>query len=144
MTPAVQILKKHKLRVTPFRVDVLDIFFIAEHALSAADLEAKLIDPDRITLYRTLKSFEEKGVIHKAIDGTSNTKFALCEAHCHEHNHKDEHVHFHCLKCENTFCIDSVFIPDVSLPNGFKVTQTDMIVSGVCEKCVLNIKTLKS
>lgn len=140
MAPAVQILKQHKLRVTQFRVDVLDIFVVAEHALSAAEIESRLSDPDRITLYRTLKSFEEKGIIHKAIDGTSQTKFAMCDAHCHEHSHRDEHVHFHCLKCENTFCIDTVFIPEVTLPEGFRVAQTDMIVSGMCEKCVLNNK----
>ena len=136
MTSAPQILRKHKLRITPFRVEVLDLFYSAQHALSAADLELKMVNPDRITLYRTLKSFEEKGIIHKAIDGTNQPKFALCVAECHEHNHHDKHVHFHCLKCENTFCIDTVFIPEVTLPQRFRVKQTDMIVSGICEKCV--------
>ncbi|MCZ2100523.1 MAG: transcriptional repressor [Chitinophagales bacterium] len=137
MVSTTQILKDHKLRVTPFRIEVLELFSGAQHALAAADLETLLNNPDRITLYRTLKSFEEKGIIHKAIDGTNQPKFALCEAHCHEHNHHDEHVHFHCIKCENTFCIESVFIPEVSLPQGFRIKQTDMIVSGECEQCVM-------
>jgi Fur family ferric uptake transcriptional regulator len=145
MTSSVEILKNHKLRITPFRVEVLDIFAKAEFALTMGDIENKLVGFDKVTLYRTLKSFEEKGVIHKALDGTNHPKFAICEAHCQEHHHYDEHVHFHCLKCENTFCVESVFIPEVTMPDGFKVKQTDIIVSGVCEKCVLGADaTLKS
>lgn len=135
MLAAEEILKKHKLRITQFRLDVIDIFMRSGHALSSADVEQNLKDADRITLYRTLKSFEDKGIIHKAIDGTQTQKFAICEAQCDEHHHHDEHVHFHCMKCQNTFCLDHVFVPKVSLPEGFTMKQTDMIVSGVCEKC---------
>ncbi len=135
MNTEAQILRKHKLRITPFRIEVLRMFDKSKHALSAAELELKLKNSDRITLYRTLKSFEEKGIIHKAIDGTNQPKFAVCEAQCQEHSHHDKHVHFHCLTCENTFCIDTVFIPEVKLPQGFQVKNTDMIVSGICEKC---------
>lgn len=137
MASSESILKKHHLRVTPFRVDVIELFAKTGHAMSAAELELLLQDADRITLYRTLKSFEDKGIIHKAIDGTLTQKYALCESQCDEHHHHDEHVHFHCVKCANTFCLDHVFVPAIQLPNGFKTQQTDMIVSGICEKCGL-------
>lgn len=136
MSLAEEILKKHALRITPFRLEVIEVFSQAGHALSSADVEAMLKDADRITLYRTLKSFEDKGIIHKAIDGTITQKYALCEAECDQHHHNDEHIHFHCLKCENTFCLDHVYIPKITLPSGFTVTQTDMAVSGYCEKCI--------
>lgn len=76
MTTAESILKKHLLRVTQFRLDVISIFITAGRALASHDIEEKLHDADRITLYRTLKSFEDKGIIHKAIDGTLTQKFA--------------------------------------------------------------------
>lgn len=114
---------------------MLQIFANAGKALSSHDVEKQLSDADRITLYRTLKSFEEKGIIHKAIDGTITQKYALCDAHCDEDHHHDEHVHFHCEKCENTFCIDQVVVPQIDLPSGFKVKQTNMVVSGVCKDC---------
>ena len=135
MTSSEKILKQHNLRITQFRLDVISIFNNAGHALSAADLESRLSDPDRITLYRTLKSFEDKGIIHKAVDGTQTQKFALCESDCNEHHHHDEHVHFHCQLCENTFCMDHVYVPKVVLPHGFTLKDSSMIVNGICEKC---------
>jgi Fur family ferric uptake transcriptional regulator len=135
MTEVESILNKHKLRVTPFRTLVLSIFSTAGKALSSHDLELKIAEADRITLYRTLKSFEEKGIIHKAIDGTIIQKYALCDADCNEKHHHDEHVHFHCDKCENTFCLDHVYVPSVRLPSGFSTRQINMVVNGVCKKC---------
>ncbi|MBK8056146.1 MAG: transcriptional repressor [Saprospiraceae bacterium] len=135
MTASEKILKEHHLRVTPFRAEVLQIFTNAGKALSSHDIESQLSDADRITLYRTLKSFEEKGIIHKAIDGTITQKYALCDAHCDEDHHHDEHVHFHCEKCENTFCLDQVVVPNIELPSGFKVKHTNMVVNGVCKDC---------
>ncbi len=135
MASATEILKKHKLRITTMRQDVINIFLKAGNALSSADIENQLTDSDRITLYRTLKSFEESGIIHKAIDGTLVQKYALCESQCDHHHHHDEHVHFRCLQCENTFCVDGVSIPMVNLPKGFVVKQKDMVISGTCQKC---------
>ena len=130
-----KILKKHHLRHTPFRAEVLQIFANAGKALSSHDIESQLSDADRITLYRTLKSFEEKVIIHKAIDGTITQKYALCDAHCDEDHHHDEHVHFHCESCQNTFCIEQVVVPQIDLPSGFKVRQSNMVVSGLCKDC---------
>ncbi|MBK9565749.1 MAG: transcriptional repressor [Saprospiraceae bacterium] len=135
MTASEKILNKTPSAGHSFRSEVLQIFANAGKALSSHDVEKQLSDADRITLYRTLKSFEEKGIIHKAIDGTITQKYALCDAHCDEDHHHDEHVHFHCEKCENTFCIDQVVVPQIDLPSGFKVKQTNMVARRVCKDC---------
>ncbi len=135
MVGASNILKKHNLRITQFRTDVIDVFNDAGRALSSSDIEIKLSGSDRITLYRTLISFEEKGIIHRVIDGTQTQKYALCESECNEHHHHDEHVHFHCEKCENTFCLDHLYVPKIDLPNGFLLKSAHMVVNGTCEKC---------
>ena len=135
MSQGEKVLKKHNLRITQFRVDVINVFNDARKALSSSEIETKLHDADRITLYRTLKSFEEKGIIHKAIDGTITQKFALCDAECDEHQHHDEHVHFHCEMCESTFCIEHVYVPGIDLPVGFKVKSKNLIVHGICQNC---------
>src|SRR5690554_3310720 len=59
------ILRDKNLRVTPFRKEVLEIFLENEHAISIQDIEEALVEFDRITLYRTIKSFTNKGVIHE-------------------------------------------------------------------------------
>ena len=131
------LLKKHNLRVTQFRMDVVEIMSGSAHALSSNDIESQLQDPDRITLYRTLKNFEEKGIIHKAIDGTNTAKYALCDSECDEHNHAHQHVHFHCEKCDNTFCVEDVIIPVIQMPHGYNTRQINIIADGICENCVV-------
>ncbi|MBK9150390.1 MAG: transcriptional repressor [Saprospiraceae bacterium] len=135
MQSAEAILKKHGMRITQFRLDVLNIISTAGSALSNQDIENKLHDPDRITLYRTLKSFEDKGIIHRALDSTQTAKYALCAGECTEHKHHHHHVHFHCIACENTFCVDNVAVPSIELPSGYHVLDINIIVDGTCEKC---------
>ena len=135
VTRSESILRKHGMRITQFRLDVLDIITSSDFALSNQDLETRLRDSDRITLYRTLKSFEDKGIIHRALDSTQTAKYALCEGECSEHQHHHKHVHFHCIVCENTFCVDHVTIPAIQLPSGYKVKDINIVVDGTCEKC---------
>ena len=129
------ILKSHNLRITPVRKEVLSLFVENEVAISHQDIEKSILDIDRITLYRTLKSFEEKGVIHKAVDGTDTAKYALCEAKCNEGSHYDDHVHFHCENCGNTFCVEDVEVPQMQSPEGYIIRSTHVILNGKCKKC---------
>lgn len=129
------ILKGANLRVTPVRSRVLEIFDTTEFALSNQEIEDALNTVDRVTLYRTLKSFEQKGIIHKVVDGTGQDKFAMCEHHCTEDHHHDEHIHFNCDQCGNTFCVDDVGIPNITLPKGYTVQSTNIVMKGVCDKC---------
>lgn len=123
------------MRKTPFRKEVLDIFKKSHNAISQADFEEKLAEYDRITLYRTIKTFEEKGIIHKALDGTNVTRYALCEADCNSHSHNDHHAHFHCSDCDETFCVEDVEVPIVKVPTGFQVRDTALIINGICKNC---------
>jgi Fur family transcriptional regulator, ferric uptake regulator len=130
-----ELLTNHQLRKTQFRERVLDIFLRYDRALSQKDLEEQLHESDRITLYRTLKTFEEKGLIHKAIDGSDRLKYALCAGHCDVHAHHDHHAHFHCVTCERTFCIEDVHAPELEGPPGFLVESTHVIINGRCAEC---------
>ena len=133
---ASEILKSHKLRNTPFRLKVLQLFLSSGHqALSNASLENALEDFDRITLYRTLKSFEKAGIIHQAIDGSSETKYAICHDDCSEHNHQDNHAHFLCNKCGNTYCIDNVVDTSYRLPKQFQLQKVHIALEGLCASC---------
>ena len=131
------LLKKHNLRKTAFRTEVLNLFLEKKgHAFAQSDIEEQLIDPDRITLYRTLRSFEEKGLIHQAYDSSGVNKYALCNDNCNEHSHEDSHAHFHCQTCGITQCLhESVSKLNLAVPNGYAVYTTDVVVTGICGNC---------
>ncbi len=135
MKESAQILKESGLNKTSVRTKVLDLFLQSKSALSLSTIEASFSKLDRVTLYRTLKAFEAKGIVHRAIDGTNHPKYALCEAHCQEHNHHDNHPHFHCTTCERTLCLEEVITPEVKTPKGYEITEVNMILSGVCRDC---------
>ena len=100
------LLELHQLRKTDLRKNVLEIFlFNRGKALSNSDLEIELESSDRITLYRTLCSFEERGLIHQATDSSVTNKYALCDESCSIRIHNDKHAHFHCEKCGETICL---------------------------------------
>jgi len=130
-------IRKSELRVTPQRIQVLEVFEQFDHAISSQLIEDTLSGIDRITLYRTLKSFEEKGLIHKVVDGTGISKFALCEDVCTDHgHHHDHHLHFHCKSCQTTTCLDHVTMPKIELPRTYQVEDINIIIQGTCQKCI--------
>ena len=133
---ALQLLKDSQLRKTNARIQVLEIFMNADRALSHQNLESKLQEVDRVTLYRTLKTFEQKGLIHKAFDGSEALKYALCSHHaCDEHHHNDNHIHFNCEVCEKTICLEQVKKPELNLPEGYQVAEQHVLVKGICPDC---------
>ncbi|GAB3658939.1 transcriptional repressor [Echinicola sediminis] len=131
-----EILKEHQLRVTSCRRDVLKTFLKKGIALSHSDLEELLKENfDRVTIYRTLKTFLDSDLIHKVLDDTGVTKYALCHHDASEKHHDHEHVHFKCDVCGETQCIAEISLPHISLPEGFIVKEKSLLVQGVCNKC---------
>ncbi len=133
-----ELLKKTKLRITESRLDIFSFFQKQEFALSHADIETALSGKfDRVTIYRTLKSFLEKGLIHKVLDDTGNLKYAACKTLCKPEiaHHQHQHAHFKCTTCGQTTCLEEVAIPSVSLPNGFSVEEYNLLVQGTCADC---------
>ncbi|MEQ8239959.1 MAG: transcriptional repressor [Cyclobacteriaceae bacterium] len=129
------ILKNHRLRVTNCRLDVLEMFSKVDHALSQKDLEGSLQGYDRVTLYRTLQSFIDKGVLHKIPNESGVATFGICFDTCTSEDHNHNHLHFKCNQCGNIECIENQPIPKIDVPNGYKVQHWNMIVDGLCKSC---------
>ncbi|WP_215225588.1 Fur family transcriptional regulator [Echinicola shivajiensis] len=131
-----EILKDNQLRITSCRRDVLKAFLKKDIALSHSDLEEALKENfDRVTIYRTLKTFLESDIIHKVLDDTGVTKYALCHHDASESHHDHEHVHFKCDVCGETQCIAEIALPSISLPEGYIVKEKSLLVHGTCNKC---------
>jgi Fur family transcriptional regulator, ferric uptake regulator len=130
------LLKDFDLRSTDCRSAILEIFLHKNFALSHSDIENKISDSyDRVTVYRTLKTFLDKGIIHKVLDDSGSTKYALCREHCTSAHHNHEHVHFKCIDCGLTNCLDDIEVPAIKLPQGYKILEVNLLVQGVCKKC---------
>jgi len=131
-----EILRKNELKVTGPRLNVLDIVASREAAISQPVLEKMLgKDIDRVTLYRILKTFEEKGILHKVIDLNGTANYAICSSSCTEHAHHDEHFHFNCTNCLNVYCMNDFHLPALQLPKGFTAQSVNLAISGVCKHC---------
>lgn len=129
------ILQSHKLRITDCRLEIIREFLDKQVALAHSDLEESLDNQfDRVTIYRTLKTFVDKDVIHKVLDDTGGAKYALC-SHDEDQEHSHEHVHFKCEICGETTCLEDIILPQVKLPSGFQKKEMSLLVQGVCEKC---------
>ena len=130
-----QVLKKYHLRNTNCRSSILALFIEKDMAMSHADVEAYLSpDFDRVTLYRTLKTFLDKGLLHKVLDDTGGLKYALCKE-CTETHHHHEHVHFKCVACQRITCIDYLKIPPIALPAEYQPAEFNLLVQGLCPEC---------
>ena len=130
------ILKQSGLSVTESRKKILNLFRDANGALAHADIEKNTSAVfDRVTVYRTLQTFVEKGIIHQIPTTDNSVLYALCRHNCEEGRHQDDHVHFICSKCDHTICLDEVTVPQVKLPKNFKKAHTAMVVTGICGDC---------
>ena len=130
-----KILEQKAVRITPMRQLLLEHFLKHSRTFGLQQLVEAFPKADRITIYRTLKTFEEKGIIHSIDHGTNEVKYALCKEHCSPTHHLDQHPHFHCVKCNQIFCLDNVFIPPMDLPNGFAANEINMTIKGICKNC---------
>ncbi|NBP67610.1 MAG: transcriptional repressor [Cytophagia bacterium] len=135
MSKSDHLLKDFQLRSTPGRQEVLDIFLKINHALSHGDIEKNMpADFDRVTLYRTLKTFLDKGLVHKVLDDEGGLKYALCNHNCNATAHSHNHVHFKCTVCGQTSCLD-IEIPGIKLPKGYKPVESNLLIQGTCLNC---------
>jgi Fur family ferric uptake transcriptional regulator len=129
------VLKAHGLKNTKQRQLVLEELAKMNSAVSQPELEKTLgKEMDRVTLYRILSTFEEKGIVHSILDLNGTTNYASCSASCTEGHHHDEHLHFNCTNCLKIYCLD-VKIPNVKMPSGFKAAHIETTASGLCNHC---------
>lgn len=132
-----QILRDFDLKRTESRSAILKLFISKPYALSYSDVEEEVSKNfDRVTVYRTLKTFLDKGVIHKVLDDGGSLKYALCREACNHEKHHHDHVHFKCIRCGQTNCLEGVSIPGVRLPQGYEAREVSLLIQGVCANCV--------
>lgn len=125
------------LRLTNFRQHVLSVFIEQDKAIAVSELESLLGEHDRITLYRTIKTFIDKGLIHEIVMPGDIKKLALCSNTCGDHkgHHEHNHLHFQCKSCEEIFCVDLPTLPKIELAH-YQIDEYEIQARGICPRCL--------
>ena len=127
-----EILKKHKLKRTSCRAEILEAVLNAEQALSENEIKEKLSgNYDRTTLYRSFKTLEENNIIHRIVIENNLVKYALHNAV----TDKNLHAHFYCNKCSVVKCMHTIPLQEYQLPDGYSRDDTEVIIKGTCANC---------
>lgn len=130
-------LKAHGLRKTAFRIELLKLFIKSKHSLSHQNIRERITSTqDKVTIYRGLNAFLEKGLIHKVLDANNVFKYALCLEEHDQETPTHNHAHFLCNECNNTFCLYEVKLPIYKNIAGFQVVNSKLILEGYCPDCI--------
>lgn len=128
------VLQKNQIRPTATRILMYKFLSKSDIALSLNDIEAGFGPSERTTLYRTVKIFEKKGLVHQIDDGSGITKYAL-DTNTGRPSPQDLHLHFHCTNCNETSCLTDHKIPHINLPAGYIAKDVNLVLKGTCDKC---------
>ncbi len=131
------ILRKGGLKATSARVAILETLKAVKKPMSAqAIFEMLAKDLDRATVYRTVKSLKEKGII---------VPIDLRHNHAHyEFANLAEHHHLICIKCGRVEDVHHCGLEEAqskvlrSSKHFAKITEHALEFYGVCRKCDRN------
>jgi Fe2+ or Zn2+ uptake regulation protein len=127
-------LKAAKLYRTPSRIAVVKVLLRSTTPLTQDQISTTLGQRklDRVTVYRTLSSLVETGLVHKAYLDKRAWHFELADR-C---GRVQCHPHFTCRGCGLTKCLTEFSVPLVKgLKKGFVIHRQQVRLEGLCPDC---------
>jgi len=129
---ASEILNNNNLKRTSCREGILIVIMNAGQALSENEIRESLEgNYDRTTFYRSFKTLEEHGIIHKIVVDNQLVKYALDN----KITRKREHAHFYCNYCRAVKCMVNVPVQKYKLPDDYTDLETEVLIKGICSNC---------
>ena len=125
--------KQHGISPTANRIIVAKALAEEHCPLSMSELEDRIGSIDKSGIFRTLTLFKEQHLVHVLEDG-EGTRYELCHS-CNHQENNDMHIHFHCEHCGATVCLENLPIPEVKLPEGYRMQSANFVIKGLCPKC---------
>lgn len=127
-------IKRERNSVT--RNEILSVLIQKKVALTHKDFQDYFENKiDRVTIYRALDRLVEEGKLHKIANLDGGIQYAICtscERENHVHHH--DHVHFNCVRCHETTCIENIS-PKINLPKDYLIQEKQILVIGICPNC---------
>jgi Fur family ferric uptake transcriptional regulator len=126
-------LKEARLYCTEARVAIIRVLLEAGGPLrqdQIAGWESHKLN--KVTVYRTLDSLAEAGLVHRAFMQNRAWHFELAD-HCSE---KQCHPHFTCTNCGVTHCMTDVSMPMATITQkGYILSRQQVRLEGLCPAC---------
>lgn len=134
MDLAEKLLLREGLNKTPCRLDILRVLKNSDTALSDIEIKALLaFDYDRATIFRTLRTFLDTGLIHSIPVDSGDVRYAITMKELG--SKKNFHAHFHCINCQKVVCLQDIRFNEPKLPGQFKPTFFSLVIDGYCGQC---------
>lgn len=132
MQKSEKILQNKEVKPTAMRLLVLNEFMKTAEAKTLQDIEDALPTADKVTIYRTVKTFVDNYILHPVVLPEGQTKYALCN---HEGKEHSVHPHFTCLRCGQTKCLPETELMLKFLPDSYEIKEAILMLSGYCTAC---------
>ncbi len=132
MEKFVKILKEKGLKITPQRLDIMSYLDVnrchPDVDTIYRDLKEKNPSLSKTTVYNTLQTLKEKGVILELTISGSERRF--------DYDHGFHH-HFQCLKCNRIIDMDIPcdYVNNIS-EMGHEVKEIHSYIKGICMDCL--------
>ena len=119
--------KNNGIKKTEQREKLLKIIKNSKVPLTAEDIFKKTKEISLATIYRTLETFCEKGVLNKISVTDDERKYYELATDIHRH-------YAVCLKCKKMEYVNVCPVHDVNL-DGFRITGHRLELYGYCNNC---------
>ncbi|NOX14719.1 MAG: transcriptional repressor [Epsilonproteobacteria bacterium] len=116
-----QIIKEKNLKLTPARIEVLEMLMSKNRPISYEDIKDEL-SMDKATFYRNIAKFEKSSIIRSFESNDKKRYFSL---------EQNFHPHFICTKCDTISCLSEKNLIDM---DGYKIES--IIIKGICPLCL--------
>jgi len=127
-----KILKDNNLKITHPRKVVFETLLERKTALTIKEITKACHDVDRTSIYRTLQTFQQIGIIN-IINVGWKKQYELIDVFLPHHHH------LICLKCHNKKSIHDetleVYIKELCKNNHFQTTKHYFEIEGFCKNC---------
>lgn len=130
---ATDILNQYAQRTTDNRVALLELLMDCPKAFAFSEIEKQLsISMDRVTIYRTLHTFEAAGLIMKVVD-----QKGVCLYMFNHKGHRESsmHPHLRCKECGKVVCLPSLPHEYLEELKRFEIDEMYLLMEGICEEC---------
>ena len=132
MRSIIDILKKNDIAPSMQRIKILEYLKNYKTHPTADMIYHALADEmptlSKITVYNTLKTFTEKGVLMALSIFGNEVRY--------EYN-TNPHIHFKCIKCNKIYDLDKTYFRyDDELIDGHKILEQHINLKGICKECL--------